>query len=115
MDVYSELVESLENCVASCNNCASSCLDEENVQEMTACIKLDLDCGDVCHMALKLLARDSNHAVSVVQLCMGICAECAAECEKHDHDHCQLCAEACRRCEEHCRNYLEQMAEYEPV
>lgn len=110
MDVYSELIESLENCVAACNNCAVSCLNEENVHAMTECIKLDLDCADVCHMALKLLARDSNHAVSVVQLCLSICGECAVECEKHDKDHCQLCAQACRRCEDHCRNYLERVA-----
>lgn len=115
MDVYSELVESLENCVAACNNCASSCLDEDNVQAMRMCIKLDLDCADVCHMALKLLARDSNHAASVVVLCMGICAECAAECEKHEHEHCQLCANVCRRCENHCRSYLKKAAEPEPI
>lgn len=111
MDVYSELVESLENCVAACHNCAASCLEEENVYSMRECIKLDLDCADVCHMALKLLARDSSHAVSVVKLCMGICAECAAECEKHEHDHCQQCAKACRRCEDQCGNYLDRITE----
>lgn len=113
MDVYSELVESLENCVAACNNCASSCLDEGDIQRLTACIKLDLDCADACHIALKLLARDSNHAISVVELCMDICAECAAECEKHEHDHCRLCAKSCRRCEDRCRRYLDQVAEPE--
>lgn len=108
MDVYSELVESLENCVAACNNCAASCLDEDNIESMTECIKLDLDCGDACHLTLKLLARDSNHAIAMVELCKDICAECAAECEKHDQDHCKLCAMACNRCAERCQNYIEK-------
>ena len=28
---------------------------------------------------------------------------CAAECEKHDHDHCKLCAQMCRECAADCR------------
>ncbi len=115
MEVYSELVESLEDCVAACNNCAASCLAEDSVQEMTDCIKLDLDCADICHMALKLLARDSGHAITVVELCKNICAECAVECEKHEHDHCQQCANACRRCENRCRNYLTKVSQPESV
>lgn len=111
MDVYSELVESLEICVAVCNNCVASCLDEENVQSMTECIKLDLDCADACHLTLKLLARDSNHAMVAVKMCRDICVECAAECEKYDHDHCQQCAKACRRCDDHCKNYIEKFTQ----
>ena len=115
MDVYSDLVESLENCVAACNNSAASLLEEEDVAAMTDSIKLDLDCADVCQMALKLLARDSNHAAKVIELCEDICAECAEECEKHEYDHCVLCASVCRRCEDHCRNYLEQASQPESV
>lgn len=111
MDVYSELVESLENCVAACNNCASSCLNEDNVRSMAECIKLNLDCADACHLTLKLLARDSNHAMAVVELCKDICAECAAECEKHEQDHCRQCAKACQRCEMNCNNYISQVTE----
>lgn len=109
MEIYSELIESLENCVASCNNCAASCLGEDNVKALAGCIRLNLDCADTCHLALKLMARDSNHAASVVELCKDICSECAAECEKHEHDHCQLCANACLRCADHCTNYLDQV------
>lgn len=111
MDIFSNLIESLENCVAACNNCAAACLDEDNVQALTECIKLDLDCGDICQVALKLLIRDTNYAINIVEICKNICAECAAECEKHSHDHCQLCAKACRRCESHCRNFLNSITE----
>lgn len=107
MDVYSELVESLEDCVAACNNCAASCLNEDDVQMMTECIKLDLDCADTCNLTLKLLARDSHHKMSIVEICKEICNECAAECQKHNHEHCKQCATACERCAEKCGNYLE--------
>ena len=74
MGTYSELVESLEKCVEACSNCAASCLNEEDVQTMTTCIKLDLDCADACQLALNLLARNSNHAKSAVEFCKYICA-----------------------------------------
>lgn len=111
MEIYSDLIESLENCVASCNNCAASCLREENVKALAICIKLNLDCADACHLAFKLLARDSNHAVSVVELCKNLCRECAEECEKHDHDHCQLCAKACTKCANQSKNYIDQVVQ----
>lgn len=111
MDVYSELVESLERCLTACNNCAVSSLEEEHVQSMTDCIKLNLDCADICDISLKLLARDSNQSTSAVQLCKNICAECAEECEKYEHEHCQQCADFCRRCESQCGMYIEYMAD----
>ena len=105
----SKLIESLENCVTACNHCASSCLREDNVEAMTGCIALDLDCADICNTTLKLLARNGgNINIRMIEICRDTCAECAEECEKHGHEHCQQCARACRRCEEHCRNYLNQ-------
>lgn len=111
MDVYSKLVESLEKCDAACNNCAISSLEVDDSKPMSDCVKLSLDCADVCHFALRLLARDSIHAVTAVKLCMTMCDECATECEHYEYDACQLSAEACRRTEKHCSIYLEQAAE----
>lgn len=100
------LIESLQKCVTACENCADACLDEDNLSEMVACIKLDRDCADICATTLCLVVRDSNYMQPIIELCEQICADCAEECEKHDHDHCQECARACRRCEEQCREYL---------
>ncbi|WP_419150467.1 four-helix bundle copper-binding protein [Paraburkholderia kururiensis] len=33
----------------------------------------------------------------------GLCDACAAQCEKHEHEHCRQCAQACRNCAEACR------------
>jgi hypothetical protein len=35
-----------------------------------------------------------------------VCEACAAECSKHDDDHCRRCAEACRRCAGECRSMM---------
>jgi len=32
--------------------------------------------------------------------------ECAEECERHDADHCQVCAEVLQECAESCRNMM---------
>ena len=47
----------------------------------------------------------SNEQVlrEMLELCASVCDECAAECEKHDHEHCKLCAQMCRECAEDCR------------
>jgi hypothetical protein len=39
----------------------------------------------------------------MLELCARVCDSCAAECEKHDHEHCKLCAQMCRECAEDCR------------
>lgn len=100
------LIEALQKCATACENCADACLHEDNLSEMVACIRLDRDCANVCTTALYMTIRDSEYIRSILTLCEQICADCAEECEKHDHDHCQQCARACRRCEEQCREYL---------
>lgn len=101
-----EFINTLSNCAIACENCASSCLEEENVNMLARCIKLDHDCTEICNLAINYLVRSSENTNSIIELCANICAQCAEECEKHDHDHCTECAEACRNCEESCREFL---------
>jgi hypothetical protein len=98
-----ELIRLLADCLSECNHCATSCLEEENVEELTNCIKLDLDCAQICGTAIAFLSRNSAHAEHILQECAEICDQCADECEKHSHmEHCKACAEICRRCAEAC-------------
>ena len=100
------LIEALNNCAAECNHCATACLEEQDVKMLSRCIKLDLDCADVCQLTASLVARGSEHASHLLKECADICDACAEECEKHaEHmDHCRACAEECRRCAEECRS-----------
>lgn len=101
-------IEETVNCAAICSICADACLLEENRRELIACIKLDLDCADVCRTAAAILSRPTRPGPQPMQAILAACTEacrvCAEECERHAamHEHCRLCAVACRSCEEAC-------------
>ena len=54
--------------------------------------------------ALRRTGSNEQVLREMLELCARICEACAAECEKHDHEHCKLCAIMCRECADDCRN-----------
>jgi hypothetical protein len=103
-----ELLNALNNCATECNHCATACLDEQDVKMLTKCIKLDIDCADICKLTASLVARGSEHGNHILKECAEICEACAKECEKHSQmEHCRRCAEACRTCAEACSHPAE--------
>lgn len=102
-------------CAQACTACADACLSEKQVQEMTKCIRTDLDCADLCEATGRVLSRhtgyDANLSRALLQACMQACKTCADECEKHAnrHEHCKLCAEACRHCAQACHDLQASM------
>lgn len=97
------------SCVQACTTCADECLNEPDVESLRQCIRLNLDCADLCLATGKIASRrtGTNEAVmlQLLELCAAACEACAAECERHadHHVHCDVCARECRRCEEACR------------
>ncbi|MHB1053060.1 MAG: four-helix bundle copper-binding protein [Thiobacillus sp.] len=91
-------------CAAACLQCASDCIDEEDPKSMARCIKLDLECADICRLAAASIARGDDNMKAVCSLCADACETCGTECAKHPMDHCKRCAEACKRCAAACRN-----------
>jgi len=88
-----------------CNQCATSCLDEKEVDKLRACIKLDLECAAVCRATAEIMEMDGKYVDAFCQLCADICTSCAEEGDKHaamGMEHCRICAEACRQCAEEC-------------
>jgi hypothetical protein len=69
---------------------------------MVRCIELDMDCAQLCQVAVALMAGDSEFAPAQCRVCAQACRACAAECGRLDAGHCQQCAEACRRCAQAC-------------
>lgn len=100
----SQLLATLAECAAACNNCSTACLDEKDPKMMANCIKLDMDCAQICEVTAAFISRGSAHAKHLMKECAEICKQCADECSKHDHDHCRICAEACKKCAEACSN-----------
>ena len=106
-DQYADVIEAAENCAIACSHCASACLDEPDVDEMTDCIRLDLDCAELCRLLSALMSRGSRFSKEMCRVCAVACEACARECERHaDMEHCRVCAEACRRCQDACNRVL---------
>ena len=100
---YQECITACQQCAAACDYCASACLHEEDVNEMSKCIQLDIECAVVCRTAAQLMSLGSEKAKDACRICSDLCDACANECGKHKHEHCRECAEACRECAEECR------------
>ena len=46
--VLGAAVSACYDCAQACTTCADACLNEQNVTELARCIRLDIDCADVC-------------------------------------------------------------------
>lgn len=114
-DALLKCIEECYGCAQTCTSCADACLGEESVAKLTQCIRLNLDCADICAATGAMASRRTGSNVEVLRSTIGACAEacraCGAECDRHSdmHEHCRICAEACRSCEEACKEALAQV------
>src|SRR5438067_11542226 len=82
-----ECITACYSCAEACNACADACLGEENVRHQVPCIRLDLDCADICLATARIISRltatNKELAGGQLRACAEACRICAAECEKH--------------------------------
>lgn len=109
-------IEACFDCAQTCTACADACLGEQqHLQTLVRCIRLNLDCADICEVTGRLISRQTEPDWSVLraqlQACASACRSCADECRKHAgmHPHCRVCANACRRCAEACDRLLQAL------
>jgi hypothetical protein len=108
-------IDAAYSCAQTCTSCADACLAEDMVAELRQCIRLNLDCADVCQTTATLANRrtGSNEEVigKLLEACVTACRLCGDECARHGsmHEHCRICADACRSCAEACQRALRQM------
>lgn len=102
-------IEACYDCAQACTACADACLGEDSVKDLTQCIRLNLDCGDVCVATGALASRRTGSDESILKSMLDVCAQacrlCGQECSQHAsrHEHCKICADACQQCEQLCR------------
>ena len=114
-ETLARCIEECFACAQSCTSCADACLSEDAVEELRKCIRLNLDCADICDTTGRLLTRQTEYdaptSKAQLQSCREACRTCAEECERHAemHEHCRVCAEECRRCEAACTELLDAM------
>ena len=113
--VLTATTDAVNDCAQACTGCADDDLSEPDVAELVKCIRLCLDCADVCTATGRVISRqteyDANLTRSLLQACVTACTSCGDECGHHAavHEHCRVCAEACRRCEQACQELLAAM------
>ena len=111
-DLVARCIEECISCTATCTSCADACLGEQDVTKLVRCIRLNLDCADVCEATGRIVTRRTEADLTLVRdsvvACATACRICADECDRHaeHHDHCRVCAEECRRCELACHDLL---------
>ena len=113
--VLAAAIDAMTDCAQACIADTDADLGEQNVTEMVRCIRLCLNCADVCTAAGAVASRSADYDADVIkpllEACVAICRSCGDECEQHArmHEHCRVCADACRRCEQACRELLDAL------
>jgi Domain of Unknown Function (DUF326) len=108
-------IDALRDCIQACTADAHADLSEQHLADLVKCIRLCLDCADVCATTANVITRqtafDPNAVRPLLEACATMCKISGDECERHAHlhEHCRLCAEASRRCEQACRNLLDSL------
>jgi hypothetical protein len=114
-DPLARCIDACYACAETCTMCADACLSEQELQMLTKCIRLNLDCADISTAAGRVAGRqteyDANVTGAIIEACAQACKSCGDECESHadHHEHCRVCAESCRSCERACRELLAAM------
>src|SRR5436305_6464999 len=75
------------SCAQTCTSCADACLSEGMVHEQTQCIRLNLDCADICNITGRIMTRrtgsDDEVMRRMLSVCGAACRLCAEECQRH--------------------------------
>jgi Domain of Unknown Function (DUF326) len=109
--VLAAAIDAMSDCAQACNADNAADLGEHNLAEMVTCIRLCLDCAEICTATAGVTSRLVNYDPAILrpllESCLAICRSCGDECERHAAmPHCRVCAQACRRCEQACRELL---------
>ena len=113
-DLLATTIDALSDCAQACTADTDADLGEDNLAEMVKCIRLCLNCTDICTATAAVISRlaeyDASATRPLLEACAAICRSCGDECERHAHmPHCRVCAEACRRCERACQELLDAL------
>lgn len=102
------LLECIYECQTKCKYCFNACLEEEKIEMMRRCIKLTVECAEICELTASSLSFTGDFTKEVLDVCVKACKECGDECRKHNYLHCIECAKACEECADACREYMKE-------
>ena len=101
-DKQKAYIDTCYDAVQACEWCADACTGEG--EEMAKYLRLCQDIAGTATLLIPNLARDSNYTPELAEVCAGTAKQYAAECDRHDGEHCQACAKVLRDCAASCRD-----------
>src|SRR5260370_7805643 len=85
--VLAATIDALSDCAQACTADADDDLSEPNVAELVKCIRMCLDCADICSTTAGVTSRQTDFDASVtmplLEACIASCKSCPDECRRH--------------------------------
>jgi hypothetical protein len=103
-DVPLECIQACMRCELACLASAEACLGDADLQDLGRCVRLSLDCAEICLATRTLVAEALLSAPRLVLaqllVCARMCATCEAECGRLGPHSTQIgrAARACADC-----------------
>ena len=76
--VLAAAIDALNDCVQACTADTAADLSERNVTEMVNCVRLCLDCADICVATVGVTSRQTEYDATVINLLLEACAASCA-------------------------------------
>lgn len=107
---HQALVDSALACVKRGEICISHCISllGQGDTSLKDCLRSVLTMMPSCEALARLAAFDAKRLKEFAKVCGDICADCQAECKKHEDHHaaCKACGEACGACADECKKII---------
>ena len=79
-DLLAAAIDALSDCAQSCTADTDADLSEDNLAEMVKCIRLCLNCTDICTATAAILSRlaeyDADATKPLLEACAATCKSC---------------------------------------
>ena len=99
MPPHKEFRAQAQVCLGDGHACLDHCLAllGRGDTSMAACAKIVKQMNAVCAAIGPVASTGSRHVKSIAKLCLEVCTDCKAECDKHAKKHmlCKVCSESC--------------------
>lgn len=109
-DGHQALTDLALTCVGRGEACVAHCIQVmgEGDTSLRDCLTSVNEMLPMCATLARYAAVDAKRLKRLARVCIDVCDDCAAECEKHARDHveCKVCGEACRFLIEACKDLV---------